>query len=155
MTTWGKTQTSEAYLNMRGIRFFLLIHTLLLGMAIHAQQSLQISGAITDDETGDSISFASIVYKGHNISTVANVYGQYTIPRHEGWNITVSAVGYKSRIIPINSKTRRKLNIALKPAKQELAEVTVKSKRNRYSRKDNPAVELMKRVVAAKDRSQQ
>ena len=122
-------------------------------MAIHAQQSLQITGVITDEETGDSISFASIVYKGHNISTVANVFGQYTIPRQEGWNITVSAVGYKSRIIPVNSKTRRKLNISLKPARQELAEVTVKSRRNRYSRKDNPAVELMRRVVAAKKKT--
>ncbi|UKK66957.1 DUF5686 and carboxypeptidase regulatory-like domain-containing protein [Prevotella communis] len=138
---------------MKGIRLFVLIYTLLLGMAIHAQQSLQITGVITDEETGDSISFASIVYKGHNISTVANVFGQYTIPRQEGWNITVSAVGYKSRIIPVNSKTRRKLNITLKPARQELAEVTVKSKRNRYSRKDNPAVELMRRVVAAKKKT--
>lgn len=122
-------------------------------MACHAQQPLQITGTIIDEDTGDSISFASIVYKGHNLSTVANVYGQYSIPRHEGWNITVSAVGYKSRIIPINSKTKRKLNITLKPSKQELAEVTVKSKRNRYSRKDNPAVELMKRVVAAKKKT--
>lgn len=122
-------------------------------MACHAQQPLQITGTIIDEDTGDSISFASIVYKGHNLSTVANVYGQYSIPRHEGWNITVSAVGYKSRIIPINSKTKRKLNITLKPTKQELAEVTVKSKRNRYSRKDNPAVELMKRVVAAKKKT--
>lgn len=153
MTIWVRPQTSEAYLNMKGIRLFVLIYTLLLGMAIHAQQSLQITGVITDEETGDSISFASIVYKGHNISTVANVFGQYTIPRQEGWNITVSAVGYKSRIIPVNSKTRRKLNITLKPAKQELAEVTVKSKRNRYSRKDNPAVELMRRVVAAKKKT--
>lgn len=153
MIIWARPLTSEAYLNMRGIRLFFLIHTLLLGMAIHAQQSLQITGAITDEETGDSIPFASIVYKGHNISTVANIHGQYTIPRQEGWNITVSAVGYKSRIIPINSKTRRKLNIPLKPTKQELAEVTVKSKRNRYSRKDNPAVELMRRVVAAKKKT--
>lgn len=153
MTIWVRPQTSEAYLNMKGIRLFVLIYTLLLGMAIHAQQSLQITGVITDEETGDSISFASIVYKGHNISTVANVFGQYTIPRQEGWNITVSAVGYKSRIIPVNSKTRRKLNITLKPARQELAEVTVKSKRNRYSRKDNPAVELMRRVVAAKKKT--
>ena len=140
-------------MNMKGIRLFVLIYTLLLGMAIHAQQSLQITGVITDEETGDSISFASIVYKGHNISTVANVFGQYTIPRQEGWNITVSAVGYKPRIIPVNSKTRRKLNITLKPARQELAEVTVKSRRNRYSRKDNPAVELMRRVVAAKKKT--
>lgn len=122
-------------------------------MACHAQQPLQITGTVIDEDTGDSISFASIVYKGHNLSTVANAHGQYSISRHEGWNITVSAVGYKSRIIPINSKTKRKLNITLKPTKQELAEVTVKSKQNRYNRKDNPAIELMRRVVAAKKKT--
>ena len=122
-------------------------------MTAYAQQTVSITGTVTDDETGDSISFASIVYKGHNVSTVANAFGQYTIPRHEGWNITVSAVGYKSRIISINSRTHRKLNIALKPDKRQLAEVTVKSKRSRYSRKDNPAVELMRRVVAAKKKT--
>jgi hypothetical protein len=119
----------------------------------HAQQQFYISGAVTDEETGDSISFASIMYKGHNLTTVANAFGQYSIERHEGWNITVSAVGYKTRIIPINSRTRKRLNIALKPDKQQLAEVTVKSKRSRYSRKDNPAVELMRRVVAAKKKT--
>jgi len=35
----------------------------------------------------------------------------------------------------------------------QLGGVTVKSKRSKYSRKDNPAVELMKKVVAAKKRS--
>ena len=34
-----------------------------------------------------------------------------------------------------------------------MAEVTVKAKRQRYSRKDNPAVELMRRVVAAKKKT--
>ena len=34
-----------------------------------------------------------------------------------------------------------------------LKEVVVRTKRNRYSRKDNPAVELMKRVIAAKKKT--
>ena len=128
-----------------------MIFLLLATLSLSAQQ--QITGVVTDDETGDSIAFASIVYKGHNITVVANAYGQYTLPRCEGWNITVSAVGYKTRIIPINGRTRRRLNIALKPDKTQLAEVTVRSKKSRYSRKDNPAVELMRRVVAAKKKT--
>ena len=138
---------------MKVIKCLILHILLLLCVNAHAQQQFYISGAVTDEETGDSISFASIMYKGHNLTTVANAFGQYSIERHEGWNITVSAVGYKTRIIPINSRTRKRLNIALKPDKQQLAEVTVKSKRSRYSRKDNPAVELMRRVVAAKKKT--
>ena len=134
-------------------RVALLFITLISCLTISAQQQARISGAVIDEETGDSISFASIVYKGHNISAVADVWGKYSIERHEGWNITVSAVGYKTRIISINSRTRRHLNISLKPDAKQLEGVTVKARRNRYSRKDNPAVELMRRVVAAKKKT--
>ena len=113
----------------------------------------QITGVVTDAETGEAIPFASVVYQGHHVAVVSDINGQYTIPRHEGWNITFSTIGYKSHIVPINSKTKERLNIALKPDKQQLAEVTVKAKRQRYSRKDNPAVELMRRVVAAKKKT--
>ena len=114
-------------------RIALLIIALVACIAANAQQP-QISGAVIDDETGDSISFASIVYKGHNVSAVADVWGKYTIDRHEGWNITVSALGYKTRIIAVNSRTRRHLNITLKPDTKQLEGVTIKSSRNRYSR---------------------
>ena len=41
----------------------------------------------------------------------------------------------------------------LKEDTKNLSEVLVKSRRGRYSRKDNPAVELMRRVIAAKKRT--
>lgn len=112
-----------------------------------------LNGVVKDAETGDSIGFASVVYEGHHVSAIANAVGQYQIARHEGWNLTFSAVGYKSRIVRISEKTKNRLIITLKPDKRQLQEVTVKSRRSRYSRKDNPAVELMRRVVAAKKKT--
>ena len=135
---------------MTRLKTYLLSIVCLLTLQLHAQQ---ITGYVTDAETGDSIPYASVVYKGHQVNAISNGEGRYSITRHEGWNITFSAVGYKSRIIPVNAKTKAKLNVALKPDKQMLSEVTVKSKRSRYSRKNNPAVELMKRVVEAKKKT--
>ena len=131
------------------IRFRHLLTFLLLLQAL-TMSGQRITGVVTDAETGDSIPMASVVYKGHQVAVISSVSGQYSIPRHEGWNITFSAVGYKSRIVAVNNKTRSRLNIKLQPDKQMLAEVTVKAKRGRYSRKNNPAVDLMRRVVAAK-----
>ena len=131
-------------------RILILLFCVLAYLASFAQQ---IHGTITDAETGDTIAFASVTYKGHHIAAISDYNGQYKIDRHEGWNITFSAVGYKSRIIAVTAKTRARLNVKLKPDKQMLAEVTVKSKRGHYSRKNNPAVELMKRVVAAKKKT--
>ena len=135
---------------MTALRKLILLLFCALALCVDAQQ---IHGTVTDAETGDSIPFASVVYKGHNVAVVSDVNGQYSITRHIGWNITFSAVGYKPRIIAVTNKTKARLNIALKPDKQMLAEVTVKAKRDRYSRKNNPAVELMKRVVAAKKKT--
>jgi len=135
---------------MTALRKLILLLFCAPALCVDAQQ---IHGTVTDAETGDSIPFASVVYKGHNVAVVSDVNGQFSITRHIGWNITFSAVGYKPRIIAVTNKTKARLNIALKPDKQMLAEVTVKAKRDRYSRKNNPAVELMKRVVAAKKKT--
>ncbi len=131
-------------------KFIFLALSCVFALVANAQQ---ISGSITDAETGESVPFASVVYKGHNIAVVSDIDGKYSISRHVGWNITFSAVGYKARIVQIGPKTKAKLNIKLKPDRQQLAEVTVRAKRGHYSRKNNPAVELMKRVVAAKKKT--
>ena len=120
------------------------------GLSVNAQQ---IKGTVTDAENGDSIPFASVVYEGHHIAVVSNINGQYSIARHEGWYITFSAVGYKSQKIHITGKVKNRLDIKLKPDKHLLSEVTVSAKRGRYSRKNNPAVELMKKVIAAKKKN--
>lgn len=132
---------------MRTNRLYILLSLLLLGIAARGQQ---LRGTITDADTGDTIAFASAVYKGHRIAAVSDAYGRYQIARHEGWSLTFSAVGYKSRSVTVTAKTQPRLDIKLKPDRQMLAEVTVKSKSSRYSRKNNPAVELMRRVIAAK-----
>ncbi|MBQ7424453.1 MAG: carboxypeptidase-like regulatory domain-containing protein [Prevotella sp.] len=122
---------------------------MLLGLPLWAQAQ-QLTGVVTDAETGEPIPMASVIYKGHNVAKVADVDGRFSISRHAGWNLTVSAVGYKERILPITDKTRQGLKIALKPDNHMLTEVKVKAKRQRYSRRDNPAVELMRRVIDAK-----
>ena len=61
----------------------------------------------------------------------------------------MSAVGYKSRTYVVEGDMD-KLFVSLKEDNRSLKEVTVHSKRSRYKRKNNPAVELMKKVIANK-----
>ena len=120
---------------------------LLLSLPLNAQQ---IKGQVTDAETGEDIPYASVVYKGHNVAVISDLDGYFSIDRHAGWSITFSAVGYKSQVVLINAATKVPLNIALKPDNAVLKEVTIEADRGKYSRKNNPAVELMKKVIAAK-----
>ena len=133
---------------MIGLRRFILILALLVGgLSLNAQQ---ITGTVTDAETGETIPYASVVYKGHNLAVISDIDGKFVIDRRLGWSLSFSSVGYQTQNIPITSQTKSHLDIALKPDRHQLAEVTVEAKKGRYSRKNNPAVELMKKVVAAK-----
>ena len=112
-----------------------------------------ITGHILDAQNGDSIPFASCIYKGNGVAVASKVNGYFMIPRHDGWPLTFSAVGYQPQTIVVDSRTPHYLRIKLKPDSKVLGEVTIKAKRSRYSRKNNPAVELMRKVVAAKKRT--
>lgn len=131
---------------MKRFRIFLTWILLVLTTSISAQ----IRGVITDAATGDTLLYPSASYKGHHVAVSGNAMGEYSIARHEGWQLTFSAVGYKSKTVKITSGTPSVLNVKLRPDTKQLNEIVVKSKRGRYSRKNNPAVELMKRVIAAK-----
>ncbi|MBQ9637297.1 MAG: carboxypeptidase-like regulatory domain-containing protein [Prevotella sp.] len=110
----------------------------------------QISGVVTDSQTGDTLLYPSASYKGNHVAVSGDAFGHYRIARHNGWYLTFSAVGYQSKRILINEKTPSHLDVRLKPDTKQLQEVVVSKKRSKYSRKDNPAVELMRRVIAAK-----
>ena len=113
----------------------------------------QITGYVTDEESGDTISFATISYKNLKVHSVADADGYFKIARHNGQMLTVTAVGYATKTITVNSATGDRLNIKMKVDTKMLQNVTVKAKRQRYRRKNNPAVELMRRVIAAKEKS--
>ena len=131
---------------MRKVLVFLLYLTVL---ALPMQAQDHITGYVIDDQTGDSLGFVSVQYKGQKIATVCDHRGYFSIPKKLGWRLTFSAVGYKARTVTVKENTHRLL-LSLKPDNRTLGEVTVRSKRGRYSRKSNPAVELMRKVIAHK-----
>ena len=126
---------------------YLVLCLLVLSLQVSAQQ---LKGRIIDAETGEGVPYASVIYKGHNVAVISNLEGEYSIARHKGWKLTFSAVGYKSEVITVTEQKQEDVDIYLKPEKLQLSEVTINAKRGRYSRKNNPAVELMKKVIAAK-----
>lgn len=128
----------------------LTILFLTLALGVNAQM---ISGVVVDEESGDSIPYPSMKYKKGNIAVAGNASGRFSIERKDGWYLTISAVGYKTLQILIGPNTPSEMRITLKTDTKKLQEVTVKTRRQKYSRKENPAVELMKRVIAAKKRT--
>lgn len=128
--------------------FVLLL--LIFSLAIDAQT---IRGVVVDEETGDSIPHPGLQYKKGKVVVSGGSDGSFSMPRLNDEYLTVSAVGYKTLQILIGPNTPARMRITLKPDTKKLKEVTVRGKKGKYSRKNNPAVELMKRVIAAKKRN--
>lgn len=106
---------------------------------------------VIDSQTGDSIPYANALYQRLKIGASGDAEGHFSIVRQAGEQLTVTSVGYKPRRIKITDSTPMTLNVSLVPDSKQLQGVVVKAKRrHKYSRKDNPAVELMRRVIAAK-----
>ena len=128
-------------------RYVLCSLLLLIGSSLHAQ----IRGVVIDDTDGYPVPYATVIYKGNDFATKCDGEGRFTISRHNGWRLTFSAVGYRSQVVNVGPSTPVTLTIRLKQEQHTLQEVTVKSKKKtRYRRKDNPAVELMRKVIAHK-----
>ena len=126
---------------------------LLLLACLQAGAQQMIKGHITDERTGEGVPSVSVQYQGHHIGVVADIDGNYAISRHPGWVLTFTAVGYVPTTVMVNANVKSVCNVKMKVDNTLLKEVTVKAKRSRYRRKDNPAVTMMRKVIAAKKRS--
>lgn len=130
------------------IKSFLLF--LLLGCCISVSAQ-KIQGVVTDSLTNEPIPYLSVFYEGKGVGSITDNDGNYKVETRKGWNkLTFSAVGYVTKVVNIIPGVTKNLNVRMRPDDIMLDEVVVKPKREKYSRKNNPAVELMKKVIAHK-----
>ena len=128
-------------------RLSLLVLLLLCAQLLQAQ----ITGRVIDDATEKPVPMATLLYKNLGVGTKADSLGRFTLARHNHERLIISSVGYETQEKTIRQGTPSQLTIRLKSEEQSLREVTVTSRRSsRYRRKNNPAVELMRKVIAAK-----
>lgn len=131
------------------IKSFLLF--LLLGCCISVSAQ-NIQGVVTDSLTNDPIPYLSVFYEGKGVGSITDNDGHYKVETRKGWNkLTFSAVGYVTKVVNIIPGVTKNLNVRMRPDDIMLDEVVVKPKREKYSRKNNLAVELMKKVIAHKN----
>lgn len=146
-------------MNFKNIYFkiFLLLPVLLFSFVAYAQVSTKVSGVITDAKTNQTLPFVNVFAADSSVNITADEEGKYTLiskPDKPFSQIKVSFVGYKPTIINVKSGQEQIVNIKLVPISQQLSEVVIRSgKKTRYRNKDNPAVELIRQVIAHKEQN--
>ena len=131
-------------------RIYSITLILLLLLFASAGASAQIRGVITDSLTHEPLMYITVQYEGKGIGGISNADGEYQVETRKGWDeLTFSAIGYITKKVKFAPGTKV-LNVKLTPADVMLSEVVVKPKKEKYSRKNNPAVEFMKKVIENK-----
>lgn len=103
---------------------------------------------IVQDEAGDPIAFANVVFKNSTEGTITNEDGRFYLESDQVYTtLQVSFIGYTRKEIPLTAKVTYGLTVTLVQGEQ-LDEVVVYV--GKQPKKNNPAIEILKKIWAKK-----
>jgi len=130
-------------------KYLLLIFLSLLTITSHAQ----VTGKVIDSKTRQPIDYVNVYYEGKNCGELTDENGRFVIKEDSTWNeLTIHTLGYITQVIKLDKERKKNKDLVIKlvPEARILSGVTLTAKKKKYSRKNNPAVQLMEKVIAHK-----
>ena len=135
-------------------KFLLLICSLSVALDGFCQRDVKpthISGLLVDSITNEPLPFAAVFLKGSDRGTMTDENGRFDINTSVNFiNVSVSLMGYNNKEVFVTKGESNNITIQLVPTGVALNELVVKPKKEKYSKKNNPAVAFAKRVMAKK-----
>ena len=142
---------------MHGSRCHIMLLTVILALLVLAAPALgqtasvtSITGLVRDSLSREGIAYASISLMGTSEGTIANDKGGFNINTRASFTrLRISAMGYKTKEVEIKPGQGSVILVDLVSSGVELDEVVVRKGKEKYSKKDNPAVEMIRKLRAA------
>lgn len=144
---------------MHGSRCHIMLLTVILALSVLAAPALgqtasvtSITGLVRDSLSREGIAYASISLMGTSEGTIANDKGGFNINTRASFTrLRISAMGYKTKEVEIKPGQGSVILVDLVSSGVELDEVVVRKGKEKYSKKDNPAVEMIRKLRARRD----
>ena len=116
------------------------------------QAVTQITGLVRDSLSREAVPYATVTLIGTDEGTIANDKGGFTINSRAAFSkLRVTAMGYTPREVPVKAGQGSVVLVDLVPSGVELNEVVVRKGKEKYSKKNNPAVEMIKKLRQRRD----
>ena len=113
----------------------------------HPVAPTTITGFVRDSVSLEPIPYAAIFFKGSDKGLLANENGEFNMTTSTNFiSLSVSTMGYKEKEVFVNKGKTNELVIKLVPTGVALKEVVVNYKKDKYSKKNNPAVIFMEKL---------
>lgn len=115
---------------------------------LSAQTTYRFSGRVTDAETGEGMPFVNVFFKGTTTGATTDFEGNYKLTATAiKDSLSASYIGYQERSKPVNKALPdQKIDFQLAASSVSLREVTI------YAG-ENPAYDIMRKVIRNKDRN--
>jgi hypothetical protein len=138
-----------------GKRLIFLTFLLFTTLIVQAQNAV-ITGKVIDASDKEPLPFVTVYFPGTTIGVRTKDDGSYRIENTGKYTqISFRFVGYKDIVMPIEPGKSQAINISLIPTASQINQVDVSATRSntRYRNRDNPAVELIRKVIENKDKN--
>ncbi len=134
------------------IRVFTLMVSLLYASTAFSQGVTKVSGTVFEDKTGSPMAFVDVYFKGTSVGTSTDLDGKFEIQsRFVSDSLCATFLGFNEVCYRIKQEQRTSnIKYRLQEKDLRLKNVIVVAKKGRYRKKNNPAVELMRKVIANK-----
>lgn len=125
-----------------------LVLALMLMVPLVTLAQTKVGGTVSD-ESGAPIAFANVLFKNSTEGTITNENGRFYFESDATYKtLIVSFIGYRSQEINLPSRVNYDMEVVLEEETEQLNEVVLIS--GKQSKKNNPAVEILKKIWAKK-----
>lgn len=127
---------------------FILCSLIAVPKAWSEESLLRVSGVVRDSLSHTPVPYSAIFLVGSQRGSLADENGRFEILTAKPFSaIQVSVMGYDTKTIPAsNWRNGKKLTIDIVPTGVRLNEVVIKPRKEKYSKKNNPAVDFVTKV---------
>lgn len=116
-----------------------------LGLYAKGGDAYFLSGIVRDSVTLEPLPMASVAVEGQGKGTLTDENGIFELTVNTNDRaIVVSCLGYDKRVVPIKKNAYNLYDVQMTPSTTMLQEVVVR--KEKYSKKNNPAVEFVRRI---------
>ena len=132
-------------------RVLLSFAALLFVFSLSAQKVTKIRGQVLDAQTGEPLPFVDVGLKGTNVGVSTDLDGKYNIEtRFASDTVFASFLGYETQYVAITKFQTNKIDFKLKSETLQIETVEILEKKTKYSKKNNPAIDLAQKVISNK-----
>ncbi|MBD3903313.1 DUF5686 and carboxypeptidase regulatory-like domain-containing protein [Chryseobacterium sp. Ch-15] len=132
----------------------ILFATILVVFSNAAHAQMKITGTVNDSESKKPLINVVVSVSDNSIKTVTDENGDFVISVPEGTRtLNFSKDGFKMFLGDLGSAKEQRINVALKDRTTLVEEVVIRAQKKKYRNKDNPAVELIRKVVQNKQKN--